>query len=221
MAIRQGKCLIQNAEDFYAFSKQMEESGSKIKYLYYNQADVDMCNEIIQQKEKPMQISEKHHVIVMVNPQTSVHEWQEHVICRRQYEDVIDTNGTLRPTLEVAAVTSDQEEVLEYERIQYSDIQPSRWVSAVYEQKFYFGQIVVIDIDDDEVEINFLEKSGKYGKAFKMSSREDKLWIKREKRLTILEKEPRPAEKSKRLEKTYLMEKSEMEKAERAFKMIK
>ncbi|KAL3862597.1 hypothetical protein ACJMK2_008554 [Sinanodonta woodiana] len=95
MVIRQGKCLIQNAEDFYAWSKQTEESGSKIKYLYYNQADVDMSNEIIQQKEKPMQISGtfKLHAIVptnsctiltretscyctgcLVNPQTSVHE---------------------------------------------------------------------------------------------------------------------------------------------------
>ena len=128
MAIRQGKCLIQNAEDFYAWSKQTEESGSKIKYLYYNQPDVDMSNEIIQQKEKPMQLSGtfKLHAIVpinsctiltretscycngcLVNPQTSVHEWQEHVICRRQDEEVIDTNGTLMPTLEVAAVTSD------------------------------------------------------------------------------------------------------------------
>ncbi|KAL3882495.1 hypothetical protein ACJMK2_028832, partial [Sinanodonta woodiana] len=56
----------------------------------------------------------------------------EQVICKRQDEEVIDTNGTLMPTLEVAAVTSDQEEEFEYERIQYSDIQPSRWVSAVY-----------------------------------------------------------------------------------------
>ncbi|KAK3601947.1 hypothetical protein CHS0354_022505 [Potamilus streckersoni] len=119
MAIHQRRCLIQNAEDFYAWSKQTEESESKIKYLYYNQADVDMRNEIIQQKEKPMQISEKHHVIVMVNPQTRVHEWQEHVICRRQDEEDIDTNGTLMPILEIAAVTSDQEEVVEYERIQY------------------------------------------------------------------------------------------------------
>ncbi|KAL3859870.1 hypothetical protein ACJMK2_010059 [Sinanodonta woodiana] len=207
MVIRQGKCLIQNAEDFYAWSKQTEESGSKIKYLYYNQADVDMSNEIIQQKEKPMQISSTLSYMqletscyctgCLVNPQTSVHEWQKQEVCKRQDEEVIDTNGTLMPTLEVAAVTSDQEEVFEYEHIQYSDIQPSRYVSAVYKQNFYFDQIVAIDIDDDEVEIQFLEKSGKYCKAFKMPSREDKLWIKREKLLTILEKEPIPAIKSK------------------------
>ncbi|KAL3862416.1 hypothetical protein ACJMK2_008382 [Sinanodonta woodiana] len=181
MVICQGKCLIQNAEDFYAWSKQMEESGSKIKYLYYNQADVDMSNEIIQQKEKPMQISGtfKLHAIVPINSctiltiETSCYctGCLEQVICKRQDEEVIDTNGTLMPTLEVAAVTSDQEEVM--------------------------NAFIVIDIDDDEVEIQILEKSGKYGKAFKMPSKEDKLWIKREKLLTILEKELRPAGKSK------------------------
>ena len=40
MAIRQGECLIQNAEDFYAWSKKTEESGSKIKYIFYNQEEV-------------------------------------------------------------------------------------------------------------------------------------------------------------------------------------
>ncbi|KAL3878189.1 hypothetical protein ACJMK2_030557 [Sinanodonta woodiana] len=190
VVIRQGKCLIKNVEDLYAWS-------NKIKYLYYIQADVDMSNEIIQQKVKPMQISGtiKLHAIVpinsctiliretscycngcLVNPQTSIHEWQEQVICKRQDEEVIDTNGTLMPTLEVAAATSDQEEVFEYERIQYSDIQPSRWVK----DHFFF-----------------LEKSGKYGKAFKMTSWEEKLCIKREKLLTILAHEPRPAGKSK------------------------
>ncbi|KAK3602406.1 hypothetical protein CHS0354_027182 [Potamilus streckersoni] len=87
MAILQEKCLIQNAEDFYTWSKQTEESGSKIKYLYYNQADVDMRNEIIQQKEKPMQISGTF---------------------KRQDEEVFDTNGTLMPTLEVAAKRLDK-----------------------------------------------------------------------------------------------------------------
>jgi hypothetical protein len=54
MAIRQGKVLIQNAEDFYAWAKQTEENGSKIKYLFYNQEDVDNGDKILQEKEKPL-----------------------------------------------------------------------------------------------------------------------------------------------------------------------
>jgi nucleoid-associated protein YejK len=54
MAIRQGKVLLQNVEDFYAWAKQTEENGSKIKYLFYNQEDVDNGDKILQEKEKPM-----------------------------------------------------------------------------------------------------------------------------------------------------------------------
>ena len=57
MAIRQGKVLIQNAEDFYAWAKQTEENGSKIKYLFYNQEDVDNGDKILQEKEKPLPIT--------------------------------------------------------------------------------------------------------------------------------------------------------------------
>jgi hypothetical protein len=55
MAIRQGKVLIQNAED--AWAKQTEENGSKIKYLFYNQEDVDNGDKILQEKEKPLPIT--------------------------------------------------------------------------------------------------------------------------------------------------------------------
>jgi hypothetical protein len=57
MAIRQGKVLLQNVEDFYAWAKQTEENGSKIKYLFYNQEDVDNGDKILQEKENPLSIT--------------------------------------------------------------------------------------------------------------------------------------------------------------------
>jgi hypothetical protein len=51
---------------------------------------------------------------------------------------------------------------------------------------------------DNEVEENFLEKSGKYGKAYKWPTRPDKIWIPRTDILTVLQ-EPRPAGKTKRM----------------------
>jgi hypothetical protein len=59
MAIRQGKVLLQNAEDFYAWAKQTEENGSKIKYLFYNQEDVDNGDKILQEKEQTIQWSKE------------------------------------------------------------------------------------------------------------------------------------------------------------------
>ena len=60
MAFRQGKVLIQNAEDFYASAKQTEENGSKIKYLFYNQEDVDNGDKILQEKKKNLCRLQEH-----------------------------------------------------------------------------------------------------------------------------------------------------------------
>lgn len=96
------------------------------------------------------------------------------------------------------------------------EIQPSDWVSAIYENIYYFGQVVTVDTGDDEVEINFLAKSGKYGKAFKMPSREDKIWIERKNLLTILETEARSVGKSKRLNKMFQINRSDIERTEKS-----
>ena len=58
MASRQWKVLIQNAEDFYAWAKQTEENGSKIKYLFYNQEDVDNGDKILQEKKNLCRLQE-------------------------------------------------------------------------------------------------------------------------------------------------------------------
>jgi hypothetical protein len=60
-----GKYSIQNAEDFYAWAKQTEENGSKIKYLFYNQEDVDNGEECLK------------------DVRTSPHAWKEHTLCKR------------------------------------------------------------------------------------------------------------------------------------------
>jgi hypothetical protein len=52
--------------------------------------------------------------------------------------------------------------------------------------------------DDNEVEVNFLEKSGKYGKEYKWPTRPDKIWIPKTDILTVLQ-EPRPVGKTKRM----------------------
>lgn len=249
MAIRQGKCLIQNAEDFYAWSKKTEESGSKIKYISYNQEDVGRCNDILEQKEKPTPISGtfKLHAIIptnsftiltretscycndcLENPRNSIHQWKEQFICRRQEDPIVDENLPQGKNEEhVVEITANEishdsdDQMRESEENSSLEIQPSDWVSAIYENNYYFGQVVTVDTGDDEVEINFLAKSGKYGKAFKMPSREDKIWIERKNVLTILEKEPRSVGKSKRLDKMFQINRSEIERTEKAFNVIK
>ncbi|CAC5404494.1 unnamed protein product [Mytilus coruscus] len=43
-AVKQGKCSIQGASDFYAWGMHCEESGSKVKYIFYDQNDYDSAS---------------------------------------------------------------------------------------------------------------------------------------------------------------------------------
>jgi hypothetical protein len=54
-----------------------------------------------------------------------------------------------------------------------------------------------------------------------MPSREDKIWIERKNVLTILETEARSVGKSKRLNKMFQINRSDIERTEKAFNMIK
>ena len=48
------------------------------------------------------------------------------------------------------------------------------WVAAIYDRKWYIGQVKTID--DDEAEIDFLEAAGKYQNAYKKPTVEDRIW---------------------------------------------
>ena len=76
---------------------------------------------------------------------------------------------------------------------------------------------MTIDSEDDEVEINFLEKSGKNGKVFKIPSKEDKILIDRSEILTVLQNQPMAIGRSKRFNKTFQIKETDSARAENIF----
>lgn len=51
------------------------------------------------------------------------------------------------------------------------------WVAAVYDQDWYIGKVT--DEDTDEYQINFLTRSGKYGKGYKFPMTKDEIFVKK------------------------------------------
>jgi hypothetical protein len=90
----------------------------------------------------------------------------KHTLCKRGNgnDDNNDQTGLVTEELE----TPNQVETVNQIEL---DIQPNTWVSCVYEHNWYIGEVENDDNDDNEVEINFLERSGKYGKACKWPTR--------------------------------------------------
>ncbi|CAC5387897.1 unnamed protein product [Mytilus coruscus] len=139
----------------------------------------------------------------LTDVKTSTNGWEEHFIHNRQQDNNRNPhdNSTINEN-EVASVTGEHPEVHVDETEHISDpelkLEQSCWVSAVYDDSWYIGQIVTIDEEEIDVEINFLEKAGKYGKAFKWPQTRDQICIQKNKIHTVL-KEPRTVGKSKRI----------------------
>jgi hypothetical protein len=121
---------------------------------------------------------------------TSLHAWKEHTLCKRG-------NGNDDNNDQTGLVTEELEPLNQIETVNQIelDIQPNTRVCCVYEHNWYIGQVENVDKDDNEVEVNFLEKSGKYGKEYKWPTRPDKIWIPRTDILTVLQ-EPRSVGKT-------------------------
>jgi hypothetical protein len=83
---------------------------------------------------------------------------------------------------------------------------------------YLLGQVENVDNDDNEVEVNFLERSGKYGKVYQWPTRPDKIWIPRTDILTILQ-EPRPVGKTKHM--YQMQDQTDIENVEKIFDQLK
>ena len=143
---------------------------------------------------------------------TSPHAWKEHTLCKRG-------NGNDDNNDQTGLVTEELETLNQVETVNQIElhIQPNTWVSCVYEHNWYIGHVENVDNDDNEVEVNFLERSGKYGKVYQWPTRPDKIWIPRTDILTVLQ-EPRPAGKTKHM---YQMDQTDIENVEKIFDQLK
>jgi hypothetical protein len=70
------------------------------------------------------------------------------------------------------------------------------FVSAIYDTKWYVG--LVTAIEDDEVEINFMQQAGKVTNRFKWPSIKDEIWLPVRNILSVVP-DPQPSGKTKRL----------------------
>ena len=204
MAIRQGKSLIQDAFDFYAWAKQTEETGSKVKYIWYSQQDIDDATDYLKQQPEPLPVTGtfKIHAVVPVSrnsittrelscycescikdERTKEHGWEEHYIQKENStsSEIVDDLATSATDNVVLDNVGDDTRELSYQK--------DSWVSAVYDDEWFIGKVVNQDVN--EVEIDFLTLCGKYKtNKFKWPLPRDQIWIDKGKVLTVLEEEP-------------------------------
>ena len=83
-------------------------------------------------------------------------------------------------------------------------------MACIYNEEWYIGEIVDIDEDEQDVEINFMEKSKE---LYRWPRREDKIWVSFSNVLCVINR-PAPCGKSQR---NYRIDESDIERIRNTF----
>lgn len=191
MAIKQGKATIQDGKDFYNWTTK--ESGSKVKFTYYSQQDYDEAKTILESKQKCQAVSGtfKLHAVVPVDS-VSIAVRDTSCYCSTCIKDVLNgchgwkVNRLIKPVNEQDSEhpenTSKAKETETTKLVQANEPVCSIpeigvFVAAVYAREWYIGKVTEVDEEEQEVQINFMTKAGKYGDTYKWPSEKDEIWI--------------------------------------------
>lgn len=232
---------VQSASDFYQWATA--STASKVKYILYTETDIEEAQELISKKEPPLAVqgTMKIHAVVPIDSRT-IATRQLSCNCNSCLSDVTNTECTgwvVKPivkdnksltTASKAAVGNHRPVVKPTDNSSKatatdiipeprgsqlghgtSSIHSGEWIAAVYDDAWFVGQVT--DTDSDDLQVNFLVKSGKYGSAYKFPMTRDEIWINRQDILTVV-KTLTSVGKTRRC---YKLDSAEMEMIEEKF----
>ncbi|MEW8542103.1 MAG: hypothetical protein AB2693_01095 [Candidatus Thiodiazotropha sp.] len=196
-AVKQGKAVIQEATDFFAWAKSTD---TQIEYYFITPEAFESCKTEVEsrnKKLKPVKGTLQLHAVVglsdgqvMVRKTTCICSkcfsengfslnttcvWEKHRMAVGERETQSDSNehnahaGEAQDDIESLAENITKEDHVTPEI--------GRFAVVLYENMCYIGNIIDIDDDDDEVHVMFMEISGNLEGRFRWPRNEDKLWI--------------------------------------------
>ena len=210
-AIKHGKANIQNAADFYQYATKTTEEGSKVKYMMYTQEDYDEAKSILDTKPQIQAIpgTFKIHYVVAVG-KMEIQTRHVSCYCENCIEDITQATceGYTKHKLTVIKKNSERQNrpvdvstnsnvEIEHEKDDNEHISVTEnelakendWVAAIYEGKWYVGQVKEIDPDDGEYFIDFFEHAGRVPNRYQEEKRSD-VWIQPQKIIKVLSGPP-------------------------------
>lgn len=220
-AIKQGKAVIQDANDFFAWAIQ---SQGEIEYQMITPKEYEQSSQYIEQRKqeiKPLKGTMALHAVtvgsddeLMVRNTTCACEQCFGVNGFSGTSDCGWTRGTLNCVTrhnEAQTLDTDQNKAKHADNQTNTDQTQSKhtekenitisehdYVVALYEQACYIGKILEMDKTDDTVHITFMTNTGKVEKRYRWPAREDTVWVQRQDVLRLIEN-PIPTGKSGRI----------------------
>ncbi|KXJ26080.1 hypothetical protein AC249_AIPGENE6483 [Exaiptasia diaphana] len=184
-AVRQQKATIQDADDFYRWT-QREKENSKIKYLFVSKEDCKDAQKSIddfgalQTVKGTMKL---HAVITDDDVQDSIAVKDTSCFCVSCFE-----NGSFNPKSLCGWRHARTKEITAQDATATSiNVHAGDWVAAVYEKKWYIGQVKDVDEDDQDAKISFSVETRSRPVSFKWLATPDELWVSFEMILAVIQ----------------------------------
>ena len=219
-AIKQGKVVIQDADDFY---KWASSTDSQIIFSKITAAEYECSKEKVEIRNTqilPVKGTMKVHSVIALSSE-NIKTRETTCVC----QDCFQQNGINEDTRcswikhcltkkkqKIENIQEDNNNVLEHKIQSHTDdatfgMKENDFVIILYEKKHYIGQIIDCDDEDNEVEVRCMEKCGKVEGRFKWPRVEDKIWISKNNVLKVVE-EPKAMGRTRR---TFCVDASAME----------
>lgn len=223
-AVKQGKTIIQDADDFFKWARDTE---SQIEYVQIKEDEFNLSQEKVDKNNaniKPIKGTMKIHSVI---GQSEGHVRTRVTTCvcddcfgesgfKENSQCVWTSQSMVKPMKDVQDSSSDsnkrgsladvEPEPFESTTSNDNDIQSKNinnlkendFVVVVYNGDRYIGQITDLDEEDNEVEVNCMEECGKVQGRYKWPRNADKIWLNTKDVLMIID-DPKPTGRTKRI----------------------
>ena len=217
LAMKAGKCIIQSASDFHAWTQSTACNLRNIKFEYITKENCEATAEEIKTwPTKPIKGTMKLHAVigrgegkVLVNEvscycNSCMHGdmcpgWREENAQEPEKQNAVDE----------APEREEREEREERQEEDVLEVNTDDFVAAVYEGQLYLGKVLEVDLADEYCyRITFLQK--KFSQ-YQWPRSEDILWVKKD-AVKFLIMDPIPSGRSKRLLKIHPEDRKKVER---------
>ncbi|KAK3102947.1 hypothetical protein FSP39_015174 [Pinctada imbricata] len=188
-AVRCGKAVIQDANDFFKWASESNMRG--VSFVFVSADDCNLMQEVLKPRQlKPLKGTFKLHVVAgMGNSTVCVKDVS--CYCQVCLDGGVCDEGWRRECLQKGTSTNEDatkgpvtnEDVTEdiamentarNEQSQTEKVNKDDYVAARYSGKWYVGRVVSVDDADEEVEISFLENKKE---KFQWPANTDIIWV--------------------------------------------
>ena len=175
-AVKQGKVIIQDADDFFAWASSNQKG---LTYVMYTKGEYDKASEFVATIDcRPLPGTQKLHAVVPIN-NSEVLVRAVSCYCEGCLDGSRRCDGWLRRSLKPKK-SKPKDAVGDATGEENGDVpvKVGEYIAAMYEDSWYIGRVLEVDKEDQDTKITFMTTvPTKQRPTFKWGVPADEIWI--------------------------------------------